>query len=63
MMPFAPRALMRQPRIAVEVSPLELSLLITALERRACQAADDPEMVDFAQFLFSRIAELREQGR
>jgi hypothetical protein len=63
MMPFAPRALVRQMRIAVEVSPLELSLLIAALERRACQAADNPEMIDFARFLFSRIAELREVGR
>jgi hypothetical protein len=63
MMAFAPRALLRQMRITVALSPLELSLLVAALERRACEAADDPDMVDFAQFLFCRVAELREAGR
>jgi hypothetical protein len=57
------RALLRQTLITIEVSPLELSLLITALERRALQAADDPEMIDFAQYMFCRVAELREAGR
>jgi hypothetical protein len=63
MMTFAPRALLRRSMITVEISPLELSVLIEALERRACQTADDPEMVDFADFLFRRVAELREVGR
>jgi hypothetical protein len=61
--PFAPRALLRQTRIAVELSPYELALLIQVLERRACQVADDPEMIDFAQHLFRRIAQLREASR
>jgi hypothetical protein len=42
---------------------LELSLLIAALETRALRAAEDPDQVDFADFLFRRVAQLREAGR
>ena len=61
--PFAPRALLRQILIPVELTSHELALLIEVLERRACQAVEDADMVDFAQFLFDRIAQLREAGR
>ena len=61
--PFAPRALLRQMMIPIEVSPLELSVLVAALERRACRVANDPDMIDFAQFLFDRVAQLREAAR
>ena len=60
---FAPRALLRQMMILIEVTPTEHSLLIEALERCARQPADDPETIDFAQYLFDRIAQLREAGR
>jgi hypothetical protein len=59
----APRALFRRPLISIKVTPFELSLLIERLQARALVAADDPDMIDFADYLFGRIAELREAGR
>jgi hypothetical protein len=53
----------RPPPIRIEVTPLELSLLIEALETRALRAADDADQVDFADYLFRRITELREASR
>jgi hypothetical protein len=64
MLRFAPRALLRRPPgISLELTPFELSLLIEALEDRALRAAEDPDLVDYADFLFRRVAELREAGR
>ena len=60
---FAPRALLRRPLICIQVTPSELSLLIKALNAKALRAAEDPEQVDFADFLFRRVAELREAFR
>jgi hypothetical protein len=59
----APRALLHRSLITVEITPLELSVLIEVLTTRAVRAADDPDQVDFADFLFRRIAELREAFR
>jgi hypothetical protein len=60
---FAPRALLRRELISVPVAPSELSLLIETLTAKALRAAEDPEQVDFADFLFRRVAELREAFR
>lgn len=62
---FAPRALLRRHRLTVhiEVTPFELSVLIEALQRRACLAADNPETIDIADHWFDRVAELREALR
>jgi hypothetical protein len=59
---FAPRAIRRQT-IAIDVSAFELSLLIGALERMATDAAEDPLRIDYADYLFCRIAALRECAR
>jgi hypothetical protein len=61
--PTAPRALLHRSLIPVEVTSLELSLLIGVLEARAHIAAQDPEQIDFADFLYRRVAELREAFR
>jgi hypothetical protein len=60
---FAPRALLRRALIVVEITPSELALLVEALEARAAVAAEHPEQIDFADFLFRRVAELREACR
>jgi hypothetical protein len=60
---IAPRALLRRSLITVKVTPLELSALIELLETRATVAADHSDQCDFADFLFRRIAQLREVGR
>jgi hypothetical protein len=59
----APRALLVRSSIRVEITPFELSLLIEALQARAIRGAEDPEQIDYADFLFRRVAELREAGR
>ena len=59
----APRALLRRSLISAQVTQSELSLLIEALNAKAVRAAEDPEQIDFADFLFRRAAELREAGR
>jgi hypothetical protein len=58
-----PRALLRRSLISLAVTPSELSLLIEALNAKAVRAAEDPDQIDFADFLFRRVAELREAGR
>jgi hypothetical protein len=60
---FAPRALLLRPAITTELTAFELHLLIEALQVRACRAADDPDQIDFADYLFRRVAELREALR
>jgi hypothetical protein len=60
---FAPRALLSRPLITIEVTSSELSMLVEALNTRACRAAEDPEQIDFADYLFRRVAELREAFR
>jgi hypothetical protein len=60
---FAPRALLHRPRIMVELTPLELSMLVDLLETRATIAAHHSEQIDFADFLFCRVAELRKAAR
>jgi hypothetical protein len=60
---LAPRALLRRSLISAQVTPSELSLLIETLTAKALRAAEDPEQVDFADFLFRRVAELREAFR
>jgi hypothetical protein len=59
----APRALLVRPTINVELTPTELALLIEALTVRANRAAADPEQSDFADYLYRRVAELRQAGR
>ena len=49
--------------ITVELTPTELAMLIAALNAKACRVAEDPELVDAADYLFRRAAELREAGR
>jgi hypothetical protein len=59
----APRALLQRSLISVKLTPAELSSLIEALNTKAVHAADDPDQIDFADFLFRRVAELREAFR
>jgi hypothetical protein len=63
MIQFVPHALPRQPLVDVQLTPHELFLLIEALERRGCQAADNYGTIGFTQYLFCRVATLREAGR
>jgi len=58
-----PRALLYRTMVSVELTSNELSILIEALESRAVQAADRSDQVDFADYLFRRVAELREAFR
>ena len=60
---FAPRSLPVRLTIAVELHPDELYKLIRTLEAEAIAAADHPEQVGYADYLFQRIAALREAGR
>jgi hypothetical protein len=59
---FAPRAVRREP-LQVGLTPFELHPLIETLQARACRAADDPDLIDYADYLFRRIHELREATR
>lgn len=59
----APRALLHRMMLRVDLTPLELSTLIAALEARALRAADHSDQADFADYLFRRVAELRESFR
>jgi hypothetical protein len=58
----APRALLVRPLIAIEITPSELYRLIRSLEAEAVMAADIG-LDDYGDFLFRRVAELREAGR
>jgi hypothetical protein len=63
MIHFAPRSLVIRPLIRLEVTPFEHAGLIAWLEARALHAAEDPAQIDYADYLFRRIAELREAAR
>jgi len=58
----APRALLHRSRIAVTLTPSELHKLVTAIEAEVLQAIE-AEQEDFADYLFCRVAELREAAR
>ena len=58
----APRALLVRSPIAVELTPSELHRLIRSLEAEALGAVEIG-LDDYADFMFRRIAELREAGR
>jgi hypothetical protein len=60
---LAPHALLQRSLIAVEVTPAELAAPIETLTTKTMRASDDPEQIDFADFLFCRIAALREASR
>jgi hypothetical protein len=59
---FAPRALLVRSTVTVTLTPGELHKLIRAHEAEAEQAIADGRD-DYADFLFRRVAELREAGR
>jgi hypothetical protein len=60
---FAPRSLPARGFILVHVTPRELHRLIRLLEDDAVRAAEDVDQEDFADYLFQRVAALREAGR
>jgi hypothetical protein len=57
------KAVLARRTIAVELTAGELHLLIRTLEQQATRAAHDPEQIDFADWLYCRIAQLREATR
>jgi hypothetical protein len=59
----APRSLLVRPTITLEVYLVELHNLIELLTARAVRALKDPDQVGCADYLFQRIAALREAGR
>jgi hypothetical protein len=59
---FAPRALLQRSLIPVELTGSELYRLISFHEAVAAAAAEIG-LDDYADFLFRRVAELREAGR
>lgn len=59
----APRSLLVRETITVEVYPVELHDLIELLTARAVRALMDPDQIGYADYLFTRIAALREAGR
>jgi hypothetical protein len=61
--PAAPRSLLWRSLITLAVIAFDLSLLIETLEARAAPAADDPDQIDFGDYLSRRVAELREMTR
>lgn len=60
---FAPRAIARRQTISVELHPGELARLIRLLEAEAMFAAEHEDQIDFADYLMTRVAALREAGR
>ena len=60
---FAPRALLRRPTVIIELTPFEAHVLIRHLESRAMRAASNPDLVDVADAMFLRVAQLREALR
>jgi hypothetical protein len=58
-----PRAQLYRTMVSVELTSNELSILTEALESRAVLAADRGDQIDFADYLFRRVAELREAFR
>ena len=60
---FSPRSLPVRQTVTVELFPDELYRLIRALEAEAERAAEFVDQVGYADFLFQRVAALRETGR
>ena len=60
---FTPRALLLRTMVNVDLTSFELSTLIAALETRASEASEKYDQIDFSDYLFRRIAELREAFR
>jgi hypothetical protein len=59
----APLWLLWRSLITLAVTASELSLPIETLETPALRVADDPDQIDFANYLSRRVAELREMAR
>jgi len=59
---FTPRALLVRHTIPIAVTHSELHRLIRSIEAEALDAIADGRD-DYADFLFRRVAELREAGR
>jgi hypothetical protein len=60
---FAPRSLVVRQTITIEVSPEELYKLVCVLEAEAEHAAEYSDRIGYADYLFQRIAALREAAR
>jgi hypothetical protein len=60
---FPSRSLPTHSIVTIEVTPRELHRLIRVLEDEAVKAADDVDQLDFADYLFQRVAALREAAR
>jgi hypothetical protein len=60
---FAPRSLATRSLVTIEVTPRELHQLIRVLEDEALKAADDVDQEGYADYLFQRVAALREAAR
>jgi hypothetical protein len=60
---FPPCALLNRTAITVRLFPSELYTLIRELEARALMAANHADTAEYADYLFCRIAELREAMR
>ena len=60
---FAPRSVLRRHMIKVQLTPSEIYVLIEALEAQAERAAQCFDQTDFADYVFQRVAELRETAR
>jgi hypothetical protein len=59
----APRAVLRRQTITLEITACELHDLIEAINAKAVRAAAFPDQVGYADYLFQRVAQLREAGR
>jgi hypothetical protein len=60
---FAPRSLATRSLVTIEVTPYELHRLIRILEDEATKAADDVDQIGYADFLYQRVAALREAAQ
>jgi hypothetical protein len=58
-----PRSVPTRDLITIGVTPHELHRFVRLLEKEAVKAADEADQIAFADFLFQRIAALREAGR
>jgi hypothetical protein len=63
MSPNDPRSLLVRPTISAELTPHELYRLIETLSADAICAAACPNQIGYADYLFQRIAQLRETCR
>jgi hypothetical protein len=60
---FAPHSLPTRGFITAHVTPHELHRLIRLLEVDAVRAAEDVDQIAFVDYLFQRVAALREAAR